>query len=87
MPDDRNVHQLRRDWRRPRVDALRVDAQNIREAVDHLADLVDLFVYEKNEDDLVTELRTMIGTLKTAASDRESEAETLAAIVQTREVS
>lgn len=77
-------HTLHRDWRLPRIEALRTDALVIRETLDHLDDLSRMFTY-LHEDELATEIRSLGGTLKTRASDYESEAENLTAEVKTED--
>jgi hypothetical protein len=76
-------HSIDRDWRIPRIAAREMDARSIRDTLEHLDDLAEMFVYEKDEE-TATEIRTLMGLLKTRASDAEAEAGALEAAVQTR---
>jgi hypothetical protein len=77
-------HTLNGDWRVPRIEARRTDARAIRDTLEHLDDTAELFTYE-NDEETATAIRSLMGLLKTRASDAESEAESLEAAVQTRE--
>ena len=77
-------HALAQDWRLPRITARQTDARQIRDTLEHLDDLVELFSYEKDEA-TAEQIRSLMGQLKTRASDAEQEAAELEAIVQTRE--
>jgi hypothetical protein len=76
-------HSLDGDWRVPRAASLASEARAIRDAIDHLEDLTEMFVQEKDEE-TVDALRSLRGQLRSRASDRESEAEALEAAVQSR---